>query len=176
MFGKVCRAWLNWKFVIFSNTFTCLSVAYCLHETWLTSVRDVLQARTWKSHWIMASGIEVMTKMCPYGSALVDYPPMVHYSRFCSLALRGFMSVNMAAMCSNLPLQPPLKSQSMTSGTPRRTLSPPKRSSHGRARWWVDRDCWLRRSWKCWRPRRQSPPSPRWSSWWFRERRWDHLA
>ncbi len=85
------------------------------------------------------------------------------------------MRLNISEHCSNvrwrsnLPLQPSLKSQSTTWGTPRRTLSPLKRSSRGRARWWVGTDCWPRRSWKCWRPRRQSHLAPRWSSWWFRE-------
>lgn len=92
---------------------------------------------------------------------------IVCFTHFCETA-------NMEAMrsCSNLPLQPPLKCRSTTWGTPRRTSCPPKRSSHGRARWWADTDCWPRRSWRCWRPRRQSPRAPRWSSWWFRERRW----
>lgn len=67
----------------------------------------------------------------------------------------------------NSPLLPTSKFQSRTSGTPRPTSIPSKCPWSGRARWWVDMGCWPRRSWKCWRPLHQSPPSPRWSSWWF---------
>lgn len=67
----------------------------------------------------------------------------------------------------NSPLLPTLKFQSRTSDTPRPTSIPSKRPWSGRARWWVDMGCWPRRSWKCWRPLHQNPPSPLWSSWWF---------
>lgn len=67
----------------------------------------------------------------------------------------------------NSPLLSTLKLQSRTSGSPRPTSIPSNRPWSGRARWWVGMGCWPRRSWKCWRPLHQSPPSPRWSSWWF---------
>lgn len=67
----------------------------------------------------------------------------------------------------NSPLPPTLKFQSRTSGIPRPTSIPSKSPWSGRARWWVGMGCWPRRSWRCWRPLHQSPPSPRWSSWWF---------
>lgn len=73
----------------------------------------------------------------------------------------------MCGSCRNSPLPPTLKFQSRTSGSPRPTSIPSKRPWSGRARWWADTGCWPRRSWKCWRPLHQSPPSPRWSSWWF---------
>lgn len=65
----------------------------------------------------------------------------------------------------NLPLRLLSKYRNGIWDTPGHTWCPWTRFWSARARWSADTGYWPLKSWKCWRPRHQTPPRPRYSSW-----------